>query len=141
MGARILLEEVQLSGKALNNLSILHPILFGIASVVLPKLRFGCPPFGTRSSIGYYLFSPPGENERQLTVAGFSVLYAKDTTANAAEISTRWRQGRENSKAELIALEGETNFEGLQQFLRCVQALTSERRLLRYLYLAQKSQQ
>jgi len=33
------------------------------------------------------------------------------------------------------------NFEGLQQFLRCVQALTSERRLLRYVYLAQKSQQ
>ena len=94
-----------------------------------------------RSSIGYYLFSPPGENQRQLTEAGFSVLDAKDTTASAVEISARWRQGRENSKVELIALEGEMNFEGLQQFLRCVQALTSERRLLRYLYLAQKSQQ
>jgi len=94
-----------------------------------------------RSSIGYYLFSPAGENERLLTEAGFSVLDAKDTTANAAEISARWWQGRENSKVELIALEGEMNFEGLQQFLRCVQALTSERRLLRYLYLARKSQQ
>src|SRR5204862_5580611 len=92
------------------------------------------------SSIDYYLFSPPGENQRQLTEAGFSVLDAKDTTASAVEISARWRQGRENSKVELIALEGEMNFEGLQQFLRCVQALASERRLLRYLYLAQKSQ-
>jgi len=79
--------------------------------------------------------------ERLLTEAGFSVLDAKDTTANAAEISARWWQGRENSKVELIALEGEMNFEGLQQFLRCVNTLTSERRLLRYLYLAQKSQQ
>ena len=94
-----------------------------------------------RSSIGYYLFSPAGENERLLAEAGFSVLDAKDTTASAVEISARWRQGRENSKAELIALEGETNFEGLQQFLRCVHTLTRERRLLRYLYLAQKSQQ
>jgi len=94
-----------------------------------------------RSSIGYYLFSPAGENERLLAEAGFSVREAKDTTLGAVEISERWRQGRENSKAELIALEGETNFEGLQQFLRCVHTLTSERRLLRYLYLAQKSQQ
>jgi ubiquinone/menaquinone biosynthesis C-methylase UbiE len=93
----------------------------------------------TRSSIGYYLFSPPGENERQLTAAGFSLLYAKDTTANAAGISTRWRQGRENSKDELTAIEGAANFEGLQRFLSCVHTLTSERRLLRYFYLAQKN--
>lgn len=91
-----------------------------------------------RSSIGYYLFSPAGENERLLAESGFSVLDAKDTTASAVEISERWQQGREDSKAELMALEGQTNFEGLQQFLHCVHTLTSERRLLRYLYLAQK---
>ncbi|MGB8065816.1 MAG: hypothetical protein WCF26_28280 [Candidatus Sulfotelmatobacter sp.] len=38
----------------------------------------------------------------------------------------------------LIAFEGETNFDGLQQFLQCVHTLTSERRLLRILYTAQK---
>jgi hypothetical protein len=35
-------------------------------------------------------------------------------------------------------MEGLTTFDGLQQFLACVYALSSERRLLRYLYLAQK---
>jgi SAM-dependent methyltransferase len=91
-----------------------------------------------RSSIGYYLFSPPGENERLLVEAGFSVLSATDTTANAAAISARWREARDNSKDQLIAIEGESNFQGLQQFLSCVHKLTSERRLLRYLYVAQK---
>ena len=91
-----------------------------------------------RSSIGYYLFSPAGENERLLAEAGFAVLDAKDTTANAAEISARWRQGRERSKDELIAIEGEANFEGLQDFLSCVHTLTRERRLLRFLYTSRK---
>jgi SAM-dependent methyltransferase len=91
-----------------------------------------------RSSIGYYIFSPPGENEHLLVEAGFSVLSATDTTANAAAISARWREARANSTDQLIAIEGESNFEGLQQFLSCVHELTSERRLLRYLYVAQK---
>jgi hypothetical protein len=30
------------------------------------------------------------------------------------------------------------NFEGLQRFLSCVHTLTSEKRLLRYLYFARK---
>ena len=34
--------------------------------------------------------------------------------------------------------EGITNFDGLQQFLTCVATLCGERRLLRYLYTAQK---
>ena len=89
-----------------------------------------------RSSIGYYIFSPPGENERLLIEAGFSVLSATDTTANAAAISARWREARDNSKDQLIAIEGESNFQGLQQFLSCVHTLTSERRLLRFVYVA-----
>jgi SAM-dependent methyltransferase len=94
---------------------------------------------GTRSSIGYYIFSPRGENERLLVEAGFSLLRATDTTANAAAISARWREARDGSKDQLIAIEGESNFKGVQQFLSCVHQLTSEHRLLRYVYLAQKS--
>jgi ubiquinone/menaquinone biosynthesis C-methylase UbiE len=92
-----------------------------------------------RSSIGYYIFSPPGENERLLVEAGFSVLSATDTTVNAAEISARWCEARDNSKDQLLAIEGESNFQGLQQFLSCVHQLTRERRLLRYLYVAHKA--
>jgi len=91
-----------------------------------------------RSSIGYYIFSPPGENERLLVEAGFSVTNTTDTTINAAAISARWREARANNADELIAIEGESNFLGLQQFLLCVHELTNERRLLRFVYVAQK---
>jgi SAM-dependent methyltransferase len=91
-----------------------------------------------RSSIGYYVFSPPGENERLIESAGFGLLRVLDTTENAARIAERWHQARENSKTELIALEGDGTFEGLQRFLSCVHSLTRERRLLRSLYLMAK---
>jgi SAM-dependent methyltransferase len=90
-----------------------------------------------RSSIGYFLFSPPGENERLLREAGFTEVEVKDTTANASAISKRWRDAREKRAEALIGIEGKENFEGLQRFLSTVHALTGERRLLRLLYLAQ----
>jgi ubiquinone/menaquinone biosynthesis C-methylase UbiE len=92
----------------------------------------------TRSSIGYYVFSPPGENEKLIKAAGFRVVSAADTSEAAAGIARRWHDAREKRKAELIATEGEPNFEGLQRFLTCVQTLTSEKRLLRFVYLARK---
>lgn len=92
----------------------------------------------TRSSIGYYIFSPPGENERLMEHAGFQVVSVRDTTGSAVSIAKRWREAREARKGKLIALEGATNFEGLQQFLSSVQALCGEGRLRRNLYIAQK---
>jgi ubiquinone/menaquinone biosynthesis C-methylase UbiE len=92
----------------------------------------------TRSSIGFYFYSPPGENERLLTQAGFPHVVTKDTTENAAQISKKWRDAREKRKQELVTAEGAPNFEGLQRFLSCVHTLNSERRLLRYLYFARK---
>jgi|SRR5215469_124528 len=92
----------------------------------------------TRSSIGYYLFTPPKHNEELIREAGFRLIRSSDTTENAAGISLRWRDAREQRRAELVALEGEANFDGLQRFLSCVQQLTSERRLLRFLYIAEK---
>jgi len=91
-----------------------------------------------RSSIGYFLFSPPGENERLLEEVGFSVADVKDTTANASLISQRWQNARQQRADTLIGIEGKENFEGLQRFLSMVNTLTSERRLLRVLYLANK---
>lgn len=92
----------------------------------------------TRSSIGYYLFSPPGHNEDLIGKAGFQLIEARDTTDHAARIAKRWRVARGQRPDALIATEGEANFKGLQQFLSCVHTLTAERRLLRYLYTAQK---
>jgi cyclopropane fatty-acyl-phospholipid synthase-like methyltransferase len=92
----------------------------------------------TRSSIGYYLFVPPGANERMLQEAGFEVKAVEDVTANAAEVASRWHDARARHRAALVDREGEANFEGLQRFLRCVHTVSEERRLSRFAYLAEK---
>jgi SAM-dependent methyltransferase len=92
----------------------------------------------TRSSIGFYVYSPPGENERLLERAGFRQIRVTDTTDSATLIAQRWHDAREKRKEKLVTAEGNTNFEGLQHFLSCVHNLTSEKRLLRYLYVARK---
>ncbi|AXC12607.1 putative sterol methyltransferase [Acidisarcina polymorpha] len=92
----------------------------------------------TRSSIGFYMYSPPGENERLMERAMFRDIRAKDTTESAARIAKRWHDARKKREDELVAAEGSANFEGLQRFLSCVHLLTNEKRLLRYLYVANK---
>jgi len=92
----------------------------------------------SRSAIGYYLFSPPGCNQELLRSAGFRLIDARDTTDSAAAIAKRWRNARETYRDALIAAEGEASFTGVQEFLDCVHMLTSERRLLRYLYVAER---
>jgi SAM-dependent methyltransferase len=93
----------------------------------------------TRSSIGFYVYSPPGENERLMKQVGFCGIRATDTTENAARIAKKRHDAREKWKEELVTAEGRANFDGLQKFLSCVHTLTSEKRLLRYLYLASKA--
>jgi SAM-dependent methyltransferase len=92
----------------------------------------------TRSSIGFYVYSPPGENERLMEQAGFRQIRVTDTTESAVRIAKQWHQAREKRKEQLVAAEGNINFEGLQRFLSCVHTLTAEKRLLRYLYVAMK---
>jgi SAM-dependent methyltransferase len=91
-----------------------------------------------RSSIGFYLFVPPGENERLLREAGFNLLGVDDLTGSAAAISQRWYEAREEHQEALIMREGPENFHGLQRFLRCVHTLSTDGRLSRYSYLARK---
>jgi len=93
----------------------------------------------TRSSIGYYVFSPPGENERLLKQAGFQDIVVRDTSDTAAQIARRWRDAREKRAEALRAVEGGANFAGLQKFLATVHQLTSEKRLWRLLYIAEKA--
>jgi ubiquinone/menaquinone biosynthesis C-methylase UbiE len=66
----------------------------------------------TRSSIGYYFYSPPGENERLLEQARFSRIRATDTTENATQVAKKWHDAREKRKEELVAAEGAVNFGG-----------------------------
>src|SRR5690349_8015236 len=73
-----------------------------------------------RSSIGFYLFLPPGENERIISDAGLQLVLTKDLTAAAEHIAGRWFQARERRRESLISIETDDNFVGLQKFLYCV---------------------
>ena len=92
----------------------------------------------TRSSIGLFLFVPPGLNERCIAEAGLELVRLEDATANAALVSGRWHAARDRHRDALLGIEGEERFAGLQKFFAAVHRLTSERRLSRMMYLARK---
>lgn len=91
-----------------------------------------------RSSIGFFLFVPPGLNERLLDEAGFELLSTDDRTGNVATVAERWRAARARRAAELRELEGVTAFEGQQTFFEVAARLAAERRLSRLVFLARR---
>ena len=91
-----------------------------------------------RSNIGFFLFVPLEVTKRFLIEAGFTLIHCEDVTANIELTSGRWYDAREKRRAALIEIEGQERFEGLQRFLSTVHTLTSERRLSRYLFVAEK---
>ena len=91
-----------------------------------------------RSSIGLFLFVPPGVNEQLIEASGFRLLKHEDVSANAALVSGRWHESRQRHKDALVKIEGEERFAGLQEFFATVHRLTSERRLSRIVYLVEK---
>jgi SAM-dependent methyltransferase len=93
-----------------------------------------------RSSIGLFLFVPPGVNERFIEQAGFRLVQQEDVTANATLTSGRWRDARAKHREALLTIEGEERFEGLQKFFGAVHQLTKERRLSRVAYLVEKGE-
>lgn len=111
-------------------------ILFTDAMIVTGILT--SEEIATRSSIGFYLFLPPGENERLIAEAGFELLVAMNVTQSSRDISGRWFEARSRFEAELLRIEGESKYAGLQKFLGCVRQLTGEQRLSRFLYAASR---
>jgi hypothetical protein len=91
-----------------------------------------------RTSIGFFLVVPPGQNERLLAAAGFTVLGVEDVTRSTANIALRRHDARERHREALTAREGADTFDALQRYLRCVHALASEQRLSRFAYLAER---
>ena len=91
-----------------------------------------------RSSIGTFVFIPLSVTERFILDAGLRLVKREDVTSNAALTSGRWRDARERRRDTLLKLEGEVAFSGLQTFLSAVHMLTSERRLSRFAFLAEK---
>jgi SAM-dependent methyltransferase len=91
-----------------------------------------------RSNIGFFIFIPLGVTKNFITEAGFKLIRCEDLTGNIELTSGRWRASRQKHREDLIKIEGEERFDGLQKFFSTVHTLTSERRLSRFVFLAEK---
>ena len=91
-----------------------------------------------RSSIGYFLFVPLEVTKTFIEEAGLKLLRCEDVTGNIELTSGRWHDSRQRHRQDLVKIEGEERFEGLQRFLSTVHTLTSERRLSRFVFLVEK---
>src|SRR3954471_18128440 len=90
-----------------------------------------------RASIGYFVFVPPGEDERLLREARLRQLAVEDATENTAGVAERWLAARATRAGTLREIEGEQTFDGQQRFLEVTARLARERRLSRLVYLAE----
>jgi SAM-dependent methyltransferase len=91
-----------------------------------------------RTSIGYFLFVPQGENERLLTAAGLNVLAVEDKTSELALVARRRCDARADRAPALREIEGDDTFQGRQRFFDMVATLAAEGRLGRFAYLAER---
>jgi ubiquinone/menaquinone biosynthesis C-methylase UbiE len=98
----------------------------------------GSDEIAIRASIAYFLFVPLGVNERLLHEAGLRVLAVEDATENMAAVAGRWLAARAKRGDALREIEGDETFEGQQRFLEVAARLARERRLSRFVYLAEK---
>lgn len=92
----------------------------------------------TRSVIGFFLFVPPALDERHIREAGLELTLAEDVTRNVFQVARRWLRARQEREDALRELEGNDSFDDYQEFLRTVELLASERRLSRFVFVAQK---
>ena len=91
-----------------------------------------------RSNIGFFLFVPLEVTTALIKQAGFKLIRCEDVTGNIEQTSRRWHASRQKHREDLIKIEGAERFEGLQIFFSTVHRLTSERRLSRFVFVAEK---
>ena len=92
-----------------------------------------------RSNIGFFIFIPLETTQKFIREAGFTLIRCEDVTGNIELTSGRWHASREKHRQDLIKIEGQERFDGLQKFFSTVHRLTSERRLSRFVFVAEKS--
>jgi len=91
-----------------------------------------------RSSIGFFLFVPVDYDQQVLQECGFKVLLREDATQNMADLAARRGVARAARSAALRTLEGEQTYEGQQNFFDVAARIARERRLSRFVYVAEK---
>jgi ubiquinone/menaquinone biosynthesis C-methylase UbiE len=91
-----------------------------------------------RSSIGTFLFVPVGYDQRVIQKCGLRLLLSEDVTENMAKIAHNRGAARAARADDLRRVEGEEIFEKQQRFFEVAARIARERRLSRFLYVAEK---
>jgi SAM-dependent methyltransferase len=91
-----------------------------------------------RASVGWFGFTPPGENERLLAAAGLEVVRRDDATEAMAAVAARWERARSRHVHALESHEGRDVYVATQRFLRMTAKLAGERRLSRHVLVARR---
>ena len=91
-----------------------------------------------RSSIGFFLFVPLAYDEKVVRECGLRLLVREDVTANMAELAERRRAARASRSTDLRKIEGDQTYEGQQEFFMVAARIATERRLSRFVYVAEK---
>jgi SAM-dependent methyltransferase len=90
------------------------------------------------SSMGQFIFTPPGMHDRLIEAAGFIDLQVEDVTDTIVAVTRNWHDARANHRDALLKIESHADFNDLQRMLDAAHTLSSERRLSRFAYRARK---
>ena len=91
-----------------------------------------------RSSIGFFLFVPADYDKRVIEESGLRLVVCDDVTPNMTRIAERRGAARAARSAALRKIEGDETYEGQQEFFEVAARLARERRLSRFVYVAEK---
>jgi len=91
-----------------------------------------------RSSIGFFLFVPPGYDKHVVVECGLQLVVAENVTQNMAEVAERRKAAREARCSGLREIEGDQAYEGQQEFFAIAARIAKEGRLSRFVYVAEK---
>jgi 2-polyprenyl-3-methyl-5-hydroxy-6-metoxy-1,4-benzoquinol methylase len=94
-----------------------------------------------RGSIGFFLFVPLDYDRSVIAQCGLRLLVCEDVTANMAEIAERRGAARAARSHLLSDIEGAETYNGQQTFFAVAARIAKERRLSRFLYVAEKPQE
>jgi 2-polyprenyl-3-methyl-5-hydroxy-6-metoxy-1,4-benzoquinol methylase len=94
-----------------------------------------------RGSIGFFLFVPLDYDRTVIADCGLRLLVCEDVTANMAEMAERRGAARASRSHLLSEIEGAETYNGQQTFFAVAARIAKERRLSRFLYLAEKPQE
>jgi 2-polyprenyl-3-methyl-5-hydroxy-6-metoxy-1,4-benzoquinol methylase len=94
-----------------------------------------------RGSIGFFLFVPLDYDRSVIAQCGLRLLVCEDVTANMAEMAERRGAARAARSHLLREIEGAETYNGQQTFFAVAARIAKERRLSRFLYVAEKPQE